>query len=515
MRVKSLVGLVLSISLALVISGVAAEPQYGGRLVIAIGVEPESLDPIGMSSAPAATVSEHITQPLIYLDVDGSLQPNLAVDWEPSEDGRVWTLRLREGVTFHDGEPFNAEAVKMNLDRFLDPESGAPFRFLIARVTEVEVVDTHTINLHTDEPFAPMLSHLSHSFIGMVSPKQLEGLEPGDKITHPIGTGPFKLERWQRGEEILLVANEDYWGERPYLDEVVFKFVPEDAARVVMLETGEADAIMRVPPRDVPRLEANSEIDVVNATSVRVVYIGFNNLRGPLTDARVRQAINYAVNKEEIVEIILGGAGRPSDAPVVPAVFGHYPAGPYEYDPDEAKDLLAAAGYEDGFKITLYHPTGRYMMDATIAEAVQSYLMDVGIDAELITMEWAAYLSYLQASPEEADYDMYLLGWGTVTLDADYGLYALLHSSQWPPAGWAVGFYENPEVDDALALARVTPDRDTREELYETAIKAIWEDAPWLFLHDEVQINGVREGVYGLIHHPLENISAWEAWIDR
>ncbi len=514
MRVRLVIGLLLSVALASA-GAVAAEPQYGGRVVIAIGVEPESLDPIGMSSAPAATVSEHISQPLIYLDVDGTLQPSLAVDWEASEDGKVWTLYLREGVTFHDGTPFDAEAVKMNLDRFLDPESGAPFRFLIERVTEVEVAGEYMVKLHTDEPFAPMLAHLSHSFIAMVSPEQLRGLEPGDPITHPIGTGPFTLERWDRGEQVILKANEDYWGDRPYLDEVVFKFVPEDSARVIMLETGEADAIMRVPPLDVQRLEAHAAIDVVHATSVRVIYIGFNNLQEPFTDVRVRQALNYAIDKQEIVDVILGGAGEPSTAPIVPAVFGHYEAGPYEYNPEKAQELLEDAGYPDGFSATLYHPTGRYMMDATIAETVQSFLMDIGIDAELITMEWAAYLAHLQEPPETADYDMYMLGWGTVTLDADYGLYALLHSSQWPPAGWAVGFYKNAAVDAALDLARVTPPLDVREALYETAVKAIWHDAPWLYLHDEVQINAVREGIHGLIHHPLENISAWEAWIDR
>ncbi len=493
----------------------AATPQYGGSMVIAIGVEPESLDPIGMSSAPAATVSEHISQPLIYLDVDGTLQPSLAESWEANEDVTVWTLYLRQDVTFHDGTPFNAEAVKMNLDRFLDPESAAPFRFLLGRVTEVRVAGEYAVEIHTDETFAPMLSHLSHSFIAMVSPEQLRGLEPGETITNPIGTGPFKMERWDRGEQITLVANEDYWGGRPYLDEVVFKFVPEDAARVVMLETGEADAIMRVPPLDVPRLQANPAVDVVYATSVRVIYIGFNNLRAPFTDPLVRQALNYAVDKQEIIDVILDGVGQPSTAPVVPAVFGYYPAGPYEYDPDKARELLEQAGYSDGLKVTLYHPTGRYLMDATIAETVQSYLMDVGVEAELITMEWGAYLAYLQSPPEDADYDLYMLGWGTVTLDADYGIYALLHSSQWPPAGWAVGFYENPAVDAALDLARVTPDVTVRELLYHTAIQGIWQDAPWLFLHDEGQINAVREGVHGLIHHPLENISAWEAWVDR
>jgi peptide/nickel transport system substrate-binding protein len=477
-----------------------------------MGVEPEALDPIKMASAPAATVSEHIIQPLIYMDVDGTMVPNLAVSWTVSEDGLVWTLNLREGVTFHDGTPFTAEAVKLNLDRFI---AKAPFKFLLARVTEVEVVDELTVKIHLSEPFVPILRHLTHSFVAMVSPAQLAEVGEDGVIELPIGTGPFKIAEWVRGEYIKLVANEDYWGGRPYLDEVVFRFIPEDAARVAALEAGDVHAIMRVPPLDVPRLEAHPEIDVVKVPSVRVIYIGFNCRLSPFDNVLVRQALNYAVDKEAIVQHVLGGAGRPSDAPITPAIFGYHKVGPYEYNPDKARELLAQAGYPDGFKTILYHPTGRYMMDVAVAEAVQAYLRDVGVEAELRTMEWAAYLSFLRKPAEEAEHPMYLLGWGTVPLDADYGLYSLFHSSQWPMAGWALSYYQNPVVDAALEQARVTPDAERRLELYRTAIEAIWHDAPWLFLHDEVQLNGVRAGVHGLIHHPLENIFTWKAWLEE
>ncbi|MBT9143375.1 MAG: Glutathione-binding protein GsiB [Dehalococcoidia bacterium] len=482
-----------------------------------MGVEPPTLDTIRMSCSPAATVSQHITQTLVELDVDGTLKPSLAESWEVSPDGLVWTLRLRQGVEFHDGTPFNAEAVKFNLDRFLDPASRAPFRFLIARITEVKVVGEYGVSLHLDAPFAPMLAHLSHAFIGMLSPTAVKALGEGVRVDEPVGTGPFKFVEWLRGERIILERNEDYWGKRPYLDEVVFKFVPEDAARIMMLEAGDAHAIMRVLPMDVPRLEADPAIDVVHADSVRTIYIGFNTQREPFTDIRVRQAINYAVNKEEIVEFILGGAGRVSDAPISTGIFGYRAAaaGPYEYNPEKARRLLAEAGFPHGFETTLHHPTGRYMMDVAIVEAVQAQLREVGIVAELVTMEWAAYLAFTRKPLEESKLEMYLLGWGTVTGDADYGLYPLFHTTQWVPAGSARSFYSNVQVDLLLDKARVTPVSELRKNLYGQIIDILWYEAPWLFLHSEVQINAQRKGVHGLIHHPMENIFAWEAWIEQ
>ncbi len=494
--------------------GTGPDDAAGARneIVIAIGAEPESLDPIAMASAPAATVSEHVSQPLIYLDVDGEIKPGIVASWEVSDDDLAWTLNLREDVTFHDGTPFNAAAVKVNLDRFMAEESAAPFAFLIERIIEVEAADEFTVKLHLEEPFAPMLSHLTHSFIGMLSPATLEGLAVGETTEEPVGTGPYKFVQWDRGEQIIMERNDNYWGDLPEIERVVFKFVPEDAARVVMLETGEADAIMRVPPSDMERLQAIEDIDIITETSVRLIYIGFNCEMEPFDDPLVRQAANYAVDKQAIVDTILEGSGAPSSAPIVPAVFGYDRVGPYEYDPDRARELLADAGYPDGFETTLYHPTGRYLMDATISEAVQSMLADVGINATLETMEWGTYLDYMQTkTAEEATHPMYMLGWGTVTLDADYGLYPMFLTDEWAPDGWNVSYYSNPEVDDLLETARKNPDRDERERMYAQANALIWEDAPWLFLHDEIQINGVRSDVQGLIHHPLENLFVWEA----
>jgi peptide/nickel transport system substrate-binding protein len=486
-------------------------PRVGGELVIAFGTDPESLDPNKITSAPAGMVLTHIAETLLTMTEDLEIAPLLAESWEFSEDGLALTLYLRKGVIFHDGTPFDAEAVKVNLDRFRK----ATYAFLLyPRVQSVEVLDKYTVRLQLDKPFAPLVSHLTHNFVAIVSPKQIAELAEGQEIMAPVGTGPFKFDKWIRGEFVRIVRNDNYWGEKPYVDSVVFKVVPSDATRLVLLETGQVHAIMRVPPLDAPRLAATPGLEVVKVPSVRTIYIAFNYQRAPWTDIRVRQALNYAVDKEAIVKEILGGAGGVSTAPIMPLIFGYSAQNSYPYDPEKARKLLDEAGIPWGFKCTLYHPTGRYMMDAAIAEAVQAYLREVGIEAELITMEWAAYLAFLRKPVEEATFDMFMLGWGCVTLDADYGLFPLFHTSEWAPRGSNRSFYSNPKVDALLEEARVTTDPEARKALYAEVISILWEDAGWLFLHYEVQINAQSTKVKGLIHHPREYILAHRAWLE-
>jgi len=497
--------------LVVALSAVAQGPKVGGELVIAFGTDPESLDPNKITSAPAGMVLTHIAETLLTMTEELEVAPLLAESWEFSEDGLSLTLYLRKGVKFHDGTPFNAEAVKVNLERFRK----ATYAFLLfPRVQTIEVVDEYTVRLNLDKPFAPLVAHLTHNFVAMVSPKQIAELPEGQEIMAPVGTGPFKFDKWVRGEYVRIVRNDEYWGPKPYVDAVVFRVVPSDATRLVLLETGQVHAIMRVPPMDAPRVAATPGLEVVRVPSVRTIYIAFNYQKAPWTDVRVRQALNYAVDKEAIVKEILGGAGGVSDAPIMPLIFGYAPQKPYPYDPEKARKLLDEAGIPRGFKCTLYHPTGRYMMDAAIAEAVQAYLREVGIEAELITMEWAAYLAFLRKPVEEATFDMFMLGWGCVTLDADYGLFPLFHTSEWAPKGSNRSFYSNPVVDALLEQGRVTPDPEARKAIYAEAIRVLWEDAGWLFLHYEVQINAQSTKVKGLIHHPREYILAHRAWLE-
>ena len=487
-------------------------PRYGGTLVVAVPTEPPSLDPTVQTCSPSLMVSMHINETLFYQTVEGEIVPALAVDYSVCPDGLVWTIYLREGVKFHDGTPFNAQAVKYNIDRFLTKP--ARFRFLLAKIAEVNVVDDYTIELRTYEPFAPLRAHLAVGVTAILSPAAIE--KYGDAIGHnPVGgTGPFRFVEWARGDRIVLAANEDYWGGRPYVDELIFEFVVEDAARLAMLAAGEAHVVFRVPAADVPWLEADPTINVSHVPGVRTMYIAFNYQREPFTDVRVRHALNYAVNKEEIVEYVLGGAGRVSDAPMVPEVFGYARQTPFEFNPERARELLAEAGFPDGFSFTLHHPTGRYVMDAAIAEAVQAQLREVGVEAELVTKEWATYLGFLRTPLDESTMESFMLGWGSITLDADFSLFSLFHSGEWTPVGRNRFFYKNEEVDRLLEAARTIIDPTARLEMYERAIELIWQDAPWIFLHSESQINAERANVRGVIHHPGETIFLWDAWIE-
>lgn len=484
----------------------AGEPKV---LIVAHGTDTETLDPHKGTSSPTFTVLSHTFETLFELDLDGKIVPKLAESMDVNEDSTVFTIRLKEGINFSDGTPFNAEAVKANLERILDPEGEFPYAELLEPVKEINVLDEYTVQLVTAEPFGPMAQHLAHEAYAMVSPAVLA---QGDDavLRNPVGTGPFLIEDWRQGEEVVLVKNPNYWGEPAKLDRVIFRVVA-DESRVVELEAGTIDVATRVPPSEVERLEADPNITIDRTTIMRSIFIYLNAQREPFNDVRVRQAFNYAVNKEAIVENLLAGAGEPMTSPVPPGVFGYSPQTPYEYDPDRARQLLEEAGFDFNQTITLYHPTGRYTQDALVADAVRADLARIGVKVELQTMEWGQYVEMFLTPFEENKILMGMLGWGVATGDADYALYPMFHSRSWPGNDFNVGFYANEEVDRLLDAARTTADPEERARLYADAQKIIWEEAPWLFLHNEAVITAMRSNVTGFISHPTERFMAHEA----
>lgn len=483
------------------------------KLIIAQGTDVLTLDAHHIIASPCATVLEHMVETLLKMTPEGEIVPHLAEKWEVSAEATVFTLTLRKGIKFHDGEALNAEAVKVNFDRRLDPEAATAMGFLVAPIKTVSVVDEYTVKIETTEPCGAMLATLTHSTNGIQSPAALKA--SWDKpLPKTVGTGPFVFEEWLPGEKLTMVRNEDYWGEKAKLSELVFKVIPDDAARVVALETGEVDVIVRIPPLDIPRLEADPEIYIDNTASVRTIFIGFNILMEPFGDKRVRQALNYAVDKEAIVKYMLGGIGRVSDAPISPGIFGYHSTMTYEYNPEKAKALLAEAGYPDGFETTLHPAVGRYYMDVSVATAVAADLLKVGVKADIKMMDWATYIGFVLREPDVAEHKMYLLGWGTITGDADYGLFPMFHSEEVRPIGFNLGVYKNEKVDELLEIGRKTADPELRKSAYKEAIAIIMDDAPWLFLHSESQITGIRANVKGLVVHPTERVMAHNAWIE-
>jgi peptide/nickel transport system substrate-binding protein len=333
---------VITVTVVLLLLGGAA--AQSGRLVIAQGVDATTLDPNNHRETPTGNVTSNIFDPLMMRAVDGGLIPWLATEATPIDD-LTWELSLREGVTFHDGEPFNAEVAKFNFDRLTDP--GAPLRTsdLWTSVESVDVVDEYTIRVNTSRPLATFLTQLTQIF--MVPMAYLQ--EHGDAhfASNPVGTGPYTFVRWVRDQEVVLRANPDYWYGTPAIEEIVFRPIPEASSRVAELITGGVDVITNLSPEAIPAVEGSGQAEARTVPSIRNIFIVLNVTgEGPLDDPRVRQALNHAVDKDAIIRSILGGDGVANGCPLNPYMYGYVEelCAPFAYDPERARSLLAEAG---------------------------------------------------------------------------------------------------------------------------------------------------------------------------
>lgn len=457
-------------------------PNAPTEFRIAIGVDADTLDPARQTTTTVANAVDYMVETLVTIDQDGHVQPLLAESWGISDDGLEYTFKLQEGITFHDGLPLDAAAVKASLERVLDPNIRVVIRGPFAVIQAIEAVDATTVKFVLKQPSAVLLSALAMTQAGIVSPEIIQAGTPTyDTITQPVGTGPYVFEEYVKGSHLSVTKNPDYWGRQPYYDRVTFRIVPEAATRESLLLAGQAEMIILPPIADIPALEKNPLVKVLLAPSDRTIFISLNNNQEPLNDPRVRQALNYAVNREEIVQSVLFGAADPLDAPMAPSLFGYCKLGAYPYDPDKARQLLGEAGVAPGTKLSFIAPTGRYVQDFQAAQAVAGFLADVGLEVDLSTMDWPTYVGSVMKPAEENTVGMAMLGLAAPYLDAEYQI-TQLRSTSAPPNGLNTAFYVNPQVDEWAAAALGEPDGDLRKDLYCKASQRIWEDAPWLFL---------------------------------
>lgn len=482
-------------------------------IVFSAGADAVRLDPPDMTDNVSETVLRHIMDGLVEFDEKLNIKPALATKWEVLDEGKTYKFYLREGVKFHDGTPFNAKAVVANFERILNGDLRRTSLYK-PYIASVEAAGEYVVLFHLKNAFGAFLNHLAHGAGLIQSPAAIQ--KWGDQIgRHPVGTGPFVFKEWVPGDHITVVANKSYWGGKPKVDEIVFRVVPEDATRVFQLEAGEADVATGIPPTDVARLQKSPALDVLVKDSLRVIYIGMNTRKAPLNNVKVRQAINYAINKDLIVKEVLGGLGRVSDSPLAPLTTGYYSTGGYPYNPAKAKQLLAEAGYPNGFSIKLWTPRGRYLKDYETALAVQQMLADVGIKAKLETMEWSAYLSALyDVTPETAQAELFLLGWAPSTGDADWVLRPLMSSDLMPPDGDNSTFYSNPKVDELIKKGMTEHNPDKRAAYYKEAQIQITKDAPWAYLHVMKQIVGKKTSLKGVKILPIEIVLVKDAYFD-
>lgn len=477
--------------------------EQGGDLTVDLASDPVSLDPHAANDGNSLYVMNAMYDTLVALDKELEVQPALAESFEQIED-TVWEAKIREDVTFHDGSKLDAEVVKANLDRVLDPDIGSPVAFLFDMIESVEVEDDYTVHITTKYPFSALPLHLAHPGGHMISLESIEAdyeaIENGEEAfasvnENPVGTGYFKYEERKHGEYINLVKNDDYWGEEAKVDSVTFKVVPEDMTRIAELETEEADLIYPVNANDIERIDSNDGTYVQQTDSASMSYIGMNTEREPFDNTKVRQAISMAIDKKVVNDGVTDGVALEAAGPLAPTVFGYSDdLKPLEFNPDEAKELLSEAGYEDGFSATVL---AYDRITADLAEIVQEQLKEIGVDLNIEMMETGAYLE----ATANGDVDMYVGSWGTVTLDADYGLYPMFHSENVGAPGNR-SFFENDDVDELLEEARKTTDDDERLELYEEAQQIIIDEAPIIPIYHSVLLAGLRDNVQGFFQYP-------------
>ena len=468
------------------------ETATGETLVFANGSDAPTLDPHGQNDSASNNATSQIFDRLVDYAEDGSVIPMLAESFEAKED-TLWEFKLKQGVKFHDGTDFNAEAVKANIERILSEELASPKAFILEMIEEVIIVDDYTVQLKTAYPFGALPSHLAHNAGSIIAPSAIEEEKSGGKTVdeNPIGTGPFKFQAWERGTKIDLVKNEDYWGEPTELARLSFVVVPEQATRNAMLETGDAHVI-QVGASDVEFAEGLENVDLVKVSGTRMDYVGFNVEAEPFNNVKVRQAISMAINKEEIVDNVLMGQGVPAVGPLAPTVVGNsQELQPLGFDVEKAKALLAEAGLADGFTTTLWVNDGSKER-ADIAEYVQANLAEIGITVNIEIVEWGAFLEKTAAG----EHEMFILGWTTVTADADYGLYALFHSSQFGDPGNR-SFYKNEKVDELLDKGRQSTDQEERNVAYKEVSEILVEEVPMVYLQHPDFVFG-QNGVEGL-----------------
>ncbi|WP_313892783.1 glutathione ABC transporter substrate-binding protein [Psychrobacillus sp.] len=447
--------------------------KAGGNLIVVRLSDATGLDPHFITDIPSANVVHgKVYETLIAFDKDMKIVPRLAKEWEQTDDV-TWEFTLNEGITFHDGTPFNAEAVKVTLDRILDPATGSPQKDKLGMISEVIVKDDTHVTLKLSQPYAPLLSILASNEGSIISPKSIKET-PDQLATHPVGTGPFIFDSWKSGQQITLNKNDNYWGEKVKIDSVQFKVVPEDATRLAMIESGEAHISDQVPVTEIDRIEKSDSMKLFRTEGLAVEYVGFNTTKAPFDNVKVRQAVSYAIEREAILDGVYNNVGTLANVAMSPKVFGYSKdVLAYPYDVNKAKDLLKEAGFDKGVKIKLLTSDRKERIN--MAEVIQSQLKGIGVEVEIQVMEYGSYIQEV----DSGEHQMFIGGWGNATGDGDYNQYNLFHSASVGSPGNHF-YYQNPVIDELIEQGRVETDSAKREEIYKEAMQIEMDDAVYV-----------------------------------
>jgi peptide/nickel transport system substrate-binding protein len=484
-------------SFALALGLAAPQPASAqtppGVLVVGQVAEPQALDPHAVTAVNDFRILMNVYDGLVrYAPGTLEVEPALATGWSVSDDGTEYTFTLREGVSFHDGTPFDAEAVVFNFERMLNEDhpyhdtGPFPLSFFFSAVESVEAVDATTVRFTLNAPYAPFLSNLAYPTGLIVSPAAV--MEHGAEFgRNPAGTGAFRFVEWRSNEAVVVERNADYWDGAPELQAVVFRPITDANTRVAEMLSGGIDLMVEVPPVALSEFQGDG-FRVVEQAGPHVWFLILNMREGPFTDQRVRQAANYAINKEALVNEVLEGTADVAAGPTPPAFAWAYneELEPYPYDPERARALLAEAGAENPAVTFYVTEGGSGMLDpVAMGTAMQADLEAVGFDVTIETYEWNTFLGRVNPGLE-GEADMAQMAW--MTNDPDTLPYLALRTEAWPEnGGFNSGYYSNPQVDALLEEARTATDQGRRAELYREMQAIVQEDAPWVFVANWVQ----------------------------
>ena len=496
-------------------------PALAEDLTIGLASEPTSIDPHYHNLGPNLSLASHLFDSLILQDENQRLIPGLAVSWEAVDD-LTWEFKLREGVTFHDGNPFTADDVVFTFERAPDvPNSPSSFGTLIKGKTAVKIDDL-TVHIKTEAPHPLVPNDVSPVVI--VSKEAGEGATTEDYNSGKaaIGSGPFKFVEYVPGDRFVFERNDDYWGEKPIWDKVTFKPISSSPSRVAALLAGDVDMIEGVPTTDIETLKGDERVSLSQGISNRVIYLHLDHdrvdspfvkakdggpIENPLRDQRVRMAISKAINRDAIVERVMEGVAIKAGQLLPDSFFGVSPnLEPVEHDPEGAKALLAEAGVPDGFQLTIHGPNDRYINDDKIAEAIAQMLTRVGIDTAVETMPRSVYFKRASTGGPDGtpEFSFILVGWGAGTGEASNPLKSLIHTYDQERGFGASnrGRYSNPEVDALIEEALATIDDAKRQDLLAKATELAINDGAIIPLHYQVNTWGTRKG---LSYTPMTN----------
>ena len=478
-----------------------AAVEYKDTLVWGQGADVTSLDPHQGKETPAVTVTDQIFDTLTVVDAEsGELKPQIAESWEQTSE-TTYVFNIRKDVKFHDGSALTAEDVKFSIDRAIASSSVS---YIVDFIDTVTVKDEYTVEITLDAPYAPTLRNLSVPFAAIVPKAVVEKDEEAFKL-NPVGSGPYKFVEWKQGDSVKLEAFDDYMDGKAATQNLVMKVIPETSQRLIALETGEIDIAYDLLPNDLSKARENTDLTVYEAPSNSCWYISMNMNKAPFDNAKVREAINYAIDRQTIVDTIASGAGQPADAIIAPAVFGYHSTGAYAYNPEKAKELLKEAGFEKGFETSLWVNDNQSRIE--ICQAVQAMLLDVGIKCEVEVMEFGSFIQRSTAG----EHDMGFFGWTASTQDADYTYYSLEHSTKQGASGNR-SFIHDPEIDKLVEAGRTTADAEKRKEIYkDLAVKLaeINNNAPIYYSTINVGTNAKVGGfvIDPIGYHKLDKVS--------